>query len=100
MLIIVINFLCVIVEIWIVEELSNVLQMLVIVLRRKIAYWQIQGLLREEVIDKFVLVEEYKGRAMYDIIVIDDDEVEFVMVFVQIQREEELQVYVKNRNFG
>ena len=61
-------------------------------LRRKIAYWQTQGLLREEAIDKFVLVEEHKGRAPHDIIVTDDDEAESAMASAQTQREEELQV--------
>lgn len=77
------------------EELSNVLQMPATALRRKIAYWQTQGLLREEATDKFVLVEEHKGRAMHDIIVTDDDEAESAMASAQTQREEELQVHVK-----
>lgn len=93
--IIAINILCVIAETWTVEELSNVLQMPATALRRKIAYWQTQGLLREEATDKFVLVEEHKGRAMHDIIVTDDDEAESAMASAQTQREEELQVHVK-----
>lgn len=80
-------------ETWTVEELSNVLQMPATALRRKIAYWQTQGLLREEATDKFVLVEEHKGRAMHDIIVTDDDEAESAMASAQTQREEELQVF-------
>ncbi|XP_061183897.1 anaphase-promoting complex subunit 2-like [Saccostrea echinata] len=79
-------------ETWTVEELSNVLQMPATALRRKIAYWQTQGLLREEVTDKFVLVEEHKGRA-HDVIVTDDDEAESAMASAQTQREEELQVF-------
>lgn len=81
-----------ILETWTVEELSNVLQMPATALRRKIAYWQTQGLLREEATDKFVLVEEHKGRAPHDIIVTDDDEAESAMASAQTQREEELQV--------
>lgn len=98
--IIAINFLCVIAETWTVEELSNVLQMPATALRRKIAYWQTQGLLREEATDKFVLVEEHKGRAMHDIIVTDDDEAESAMASAQTQREEELQVHVKKFFWG
>lgn len=98
--IIAINFLCVIAETWTVEELSNVLQMPATALRRKIAYWQTQGLLREEATDKFVLVEEHKGRAMHDIIVTDDDEAESAMASAQTQREEELQVHVKKILLG
>jgi anaphase-promoting complex subunit 2 len=80
-----------VVETWSVEELSNVLQMPATALRRKIAYWQTQGILREEATDKFVLVEEHKGRS-HDIIVADDDEAESAMASSQAQREEELQV--------
>lgn len=98
--IIAINILCVIAETWTVEELSNVLQMPATALRRKIAYWQTQGLLREEATDKFVLVEEHKGRAMHDIIVTDDDEAESAMASAQTQREEELQVHVKKILLG
>lgn len=88
-----IDILCVVAETWTVEELSNVLQMPATALRRKIAYWQTQGLLREEATDKFVLVEEHKGRALHDIIVTDDDEAESAMASAQTQREEELQVH-------
>lgn len=90
-----IDILCVVAETWTVEELSNVLQMPATALRRKIAYWQTQGLLREEATDKFVLVEEHKGRALHDIIVTDDDEAESAMASAQTQREEELQVHLK-----
>lgn len=60
-------------------------------LRRKIAYWQTQGLLKEETTDTFLLVEEHKGRT-HDVIVTDDDETESAMASAQSQREEELQV--------
>lgn len=60
-------------------------------LRRKIAYWQTQGLLKEETTDMFLLVEEHKGRT-HDVIVTDDDETESAMASAQSQREEELQV--------
>ena len=60
-------------------------------LRRKIAYWQTQGLLKEETTDTFLLVEEHKGRT-HDLILTDDDEAESAMASAQSQREEELQV--------
>jgi anaphase-promoting complex subunit 2 len=78
-------------EKWTVEDLSNELQMPATALRRKIAYWQTQGLLKEETTDTFLLVEEHKGRT-HDVIVPDDDEAESAMASAQSQREEELQV--------
>ena len=78
-------------EKWTVEDLSNELQMPATALRRKIAYWQTQGLLKEETTDTFLLVEEHKGRT-HDVIVPDDDETESAMASAQSQREEELQV--------
>ncbi|CAG2204932.1 APC2 [Mytilus edulis] len=79
-------------EKWTVEDLSNELQMPATALRRKIAYWQTQGLLKEETTDTFLLVEEHKGRT-HDVIVTDDDETESAMASAQSQREEELQVF-------
>ena len=61
-------------------------------LRRKIAYWQTQGLLKEESTDTFLLVEEHKGRTHDMLITDDDDEAESAMASAQSQREEELQV--------
>ena len=60
-------------------------------LRRKIAYWQTQGLLKEESTDTFLLVEDHKGRSN-DTIITDDDESESAMASAHAQREEELQV--------
>ncbi|KAL5012414.1 hypothetical protein ScPMuIL_010965 [Solemya velum] len=77
---------------WTVEELSNDLQMPATALRRKVAFWQSQGLLKEETTDTFLLVEEHKGRTQ-DIMVTDEDETESAMASASAQREEELQVY-------
>ncbi|XP_067662241.1 anaphase-promoting complex subunit 2-like [Haliotis asinina] len=77
---------------WTVDELSSVLQMPASALRRKITYWQSQGLLKEEVPDTFVLVEEHKG-GTHDMMGADDDEAESAMASAQEQREEELQVF-------
>ena len=62
-------------------------------LRRKIAYWQTQGLLKEETTDTFVLVEEHKGRTQ-DSVIVEDEETESAMASAHVQREEELQVNI------
>lgn len=65
--------------------------------RRKITYWQSQGLLHEIAPDSFELVEEsgprVKGHIPSDI-VCDDEETESAMASAQEQREEELQVTI------
>ncbi|CAH1786015.1 unnamed protein product, partial [Owenia fusiformis] len=76
---------------WSVEELSGVMHMASSTLRRKITFWQSQGLLKEETTDTFVLVEEHKGKTHE--VVIEDEEVESAMASSEAQREEELQVY-------
>ena len=65
-------------------------------LRRKIAFWQSQGILKEESTDTFVLVEEQKGPSVaHDVVMMDsDDEAESAMASAKDQREEELQVRV------
>ena len=62
-------------------------------LRRKIAFWQSHGLLREEATDTFQLVEDHKGRS-HDAVsmVMEEEEAESAMASAQDQREEELQV--------
>lgn len=77
------------------EELSSVLQMPATALSRKLSYWQSQGLLREEMPDTFVLIEEHKGRTQ-ETIVTDEDETESAMASSHVQREEELQVGCSN----
>ncbi|XP_013419521.1 anaphase-promoting complex subunit 2-like [Lingula anatina] len=79
-------------EKWTVDELSTVLKMPSAALRRKITFWQTKGLLKEEVTDTFVLVEEHKARHN-DIMVVDEDEAESAMASSHDQREEEMQVY-------
>ena len=76
---------------WSVEELSAVMHMPSSALRRKITFWQSQGLLKEESTDHFLLVEEQKGRSQ-DIVIMDEDEAESAMASSHDQREEELQV--------
>ena len=64
-------------------------------LRRKITFWQSQGILREEPTDTFILIEEQKGKHA-DIVVMEDEGMESAMASSQDQREEELQVRAKN----
>ncbi|XP_022094921.1 anaphase-promoting complex subunit 2-like [Acanthaster planci] len=81
---------------WTVDELSAVMQVSVTALRRKMAFWQSQGVLREESTDTFVLIEEQRaGRAMqHEMILLDsDEETESAMASAQDQQEEELQVF-------
>ena len=65
-------------------------------LRREIAFWQSQGILKEISTDKFLLVEESNGKSKnlsQTEITCEEDEVESVMASAQDQREEELQVF-------
>jgi anaphase-promoting complex subunit 2 len=80
------------IERWTVEDLSSALQVPATALRRKIAYWQSQGLLKEEQTDTFLLVEEHKGRS-HDIMINEDEEAESAMASAHAQKEEELQVW-------
>ena len=61
------------------------------VLRRKISFWQSQGLLKETTPDVYQLVEERRGRPN-DLIMVEDEEVESAMASAQQQKEEEMQV--------
>uniref|UniRef100_A0A0P4W136 Anaphase-promoting complex subunit 2 n=2 Tax=Scylla olivacea TaxID=85551 RepID=A0A0P4W136_SCYOL len=90
---------------WTIDELSSVTQVPKTVLRRKITFWQTQGVLQEVESDVFVLVEgegdgdeglaAAAGAASPDIAppAIEEDEAESVMASAQDQREEELQVF-------
>ncbi|XP_059146354.1 anaphase-promoting complex subunit 2-like isoform X2 [Physella acuta] len=77
---------------WSVDELSSELEMTASVLRRKIAFWQGQGLLREISPDMYQLVEERRGRP-HDLVMIDEEEIESAMASAQQQKEEEMQVF-------
>ena len=76
---------------WTVDELSAVMQMPSQALQRKMAFWQSQGLLREEATDTFVLVEDHKGFSQ-EVMSIEEDEAESVLSSAQDQKEEELQI--------
>lgn len=86
-------------EQWSIDELSRVMKVPATLLRKKIVFWQSQGILKETSNNVFLLVEESssKGKpsASTDI-VCEDDETESVMASYQDQREEELQVCLVN----
>ncbi len=77
------------------EDLSAVMQVPVTALRRKMAFWQSQGVLREESSDTFVLIEEQRGGrgTQHDNYMLDsDEETESALASAQDQQEEELRV--------
>lgn len=81
---------------WTIDELSHVMHVPSTVLRRKIAFWQSQGLLREVCTDSFLLVEETAARSKCPVpteMVCEDEESESAMASAHDQREEELQVF-------
>ncbi|XP_024081276.1 anaphase-promoting complex subunit 2 isoform X2 [Cimex lectularius] len=82
---------------WTIDELSSTLLVPQTVLRRRIAFWQSQGLLRETSTDTFLLVEEPIGRSLKapaaSEMICEDDETESIMASAQDQREEELHAF-------
>ncbi|XP_063235866.1 anaphase-promoting complex subunit 2 [Bacillus rossius redtenbacheri] len=81
---------------WTIEELSQVMHVPSTMLRRKIAFWQSQGLLREVCTDSFLLVEDNPTRSRCLVpsdVACEDDEAESAMASAHDQREEELQVF-------
>lgn len=73
------------------EDLGRTLEMTPSVVRRKLAFWQGQGLVKEELPDVFVLVEE-RHTGPHDVIATDEDEMESAMASAAQQREQEMQV--------
>lgn len=83
---------------WTIEELSQVMQISGSLLRRKISFWQSQGILREQSPDVFVLMEEGTARAgsagrTVDHVACEDEEMESALASAHEQREGELQVF-------
>ncbi|XP_011153030.1 anaphase-promoting complex subunit 2 [Harpegnathos saltator] len=78
---------------WALEDLAEVMHAPPTVLRRKIAFWVSQGLLKETTNDVYVLQEEstYMSRLSADIV--EEEESESAMASASDQREEELQVF-------
>ncbi|KAG8225667.1 hypothetical protein J437_LFUL006691 [Ladona fulva] len=85
---------------WTIEELNQVMHVPSTMLRRKIAFWQSQGVLKEVSTDTFVVVEECPNRSKTNTslvisseMVCEDEEAESAMASAHDQREEELQVF-------
>nr|XP_018898040.1 PREDICTED: anaphase-promoting complex subunit 2 [Bemisia tabaci] len=82
---------------WTIDELSQVMHVPPTVLRRRIAFWQSQGLIWEASTDKFILVEDsVSGKWKSDVrseMVCEEEETESAMASAHDQREEELQVF-------
>lgn len=79
---------------WQLDKLSTVINMPPSVLRRRIGFWQLQGLVRETTENLFVLCDENQDGEMETHananVVLDEEE---TMVSANDQREEELQVF-------
>ena len=83
---------------WTVEELSGATHMPAHALRRKIAFWQSHGLLKEESVDVFLLMEDQSRHGgHHEPLLLDDDEAESAMASSKDQKEEELQVRTRKR---
>jgi anaphase-promoting complex subunit 2 len=78
---------------WTLDKLSAVIQMPQSVLKRRIGFWQIQGLIRETKENNFVLCEEGSADSTDTHTHVVIEESEEVMVSSNDQREEELQVF-------
>lgn len=82
---------------WTVDELSQIMVVPATVLRRKIAFWQTQGLLKEVSTDCFLLVEESGSRSkcisISDMVCEDEEAERSFMASAHDQREEELHVF-------
>ncbi|XP_064471634.1 anaphase-promoting complex subunit 2-like [Ornithodoros turicata] len=79
---------------WTLDELSSVTHVTNTVLRRKLALWQSQGLIREEEVGLFVLVEDGQPAAPnVEVEEEDDEEAQSVTASTQDQKESDLQMY-------
>lgn len=77
---------------WSLKKLSKKMLVPVTALRRKMSYWQSQGLIAESENDVFVLEEDNVEGANVEADV-EDDETESVMTSTKDQRNEELQTF-------
>ncbi|KAK3727174.1 hypothetical protein QZH41_015192, partial [Actinostola sp. cb2023] len=77
---------------WHVDELSSVMQITPGTLRKRLAFWVNQGVLKEDGHDAYVVVEKQKGNKLLSDMVMDA-EPESVTASAEHQREEELQVF-------
>ncbi|XP_063792234.1 anaphase-promoting complex subunit 2 [Pseudophryne corroboree] len=79
---------------WTLEELSEVLKVPVASLRRKMTLWIQQGVLREDPLGTFTVIEEEQKDQAEKVVLIDsDEEGDSVMASQADQKEEELQLF-------
>ncbi|XP_044295686.1 anaphase-promoting complex subunit 2 [Varanus komodoensis] len=79
---------------WTLEELSEALKVPVASLRRRMALWLQQGVLREEPPGTFTVIEEeQKDRAEKVVLIDSDEEGDSAMASQADQKEEELQLF-------
>eukprot|EP00062_Callorhinchus_milii_P014829 gi/632964421/ref/XP_007898391.1/ PREDICTED: anaphase-promoting complex subunit 2 [Callorhinchus milii] len=79
---------------WTLDDLSDVLKVPVIALRRKIALWQQQGVLKEDPTDTFTVIEQEQRDRQEKMVLIDsDEEGDSAMASQADQKEEELQLF-------
>ncbi|XP_060697247.1 anaphase-promoting complex subunit 2 isoform X1 [Hemiscyllium ocellatum] len=79
---------------WTLDELSDALKVPVVALRRKIALWQQQGVLKEDPTDTFTVIEEEQKDQQEKMVLIDsDEEGDSAMASQADQKEEELQLF-------
>ncbi|GAB5580279.1 anaphase-promoting complex subunit 2 [Prionailurus iriomotensis] len=79
---------------WTLEELSKVVKMPVALLRRRMAVWLQQGVLREEPAGTFSVVEEERPQDRDSMVLLDsDDESDSGMASQADQKEEELLLF-------
>ncbi|XP_028664582.2 anaphase-promoting complex subunit 2 [Erpetoichthys calabaricus] len=80
---------------WTLEELSDALKVPSTMLRRKMAFWQQQGVLREESPGVYVVIEEMQcEKTEKNVVLLDsDEEGESNMATQSEQREEKLQLF-------
>lgn len=86
---------------WTAEELSLSLKIPISTLRRRVTFWQTQGLIKEVAYDKYALIEEGMTEVEHSdaIITGEDEEAESVTKSTKNQRAEELEVfwtYIRN----
>ncbi|XP_076453676.1 anaphase-promoting complex subunit 2-like [Babylonia areolata] len=88
---------------WTVEDLGQALEMAPSAVRRKLAFWQGQGVVREEGADVFLLVEDRRGGpggggphpegTVITAHTEDEEELESAMASAAQQREQEMQMF-------
>lgn len=83
---------------WNLDDLSQIMKIPQSILRKRIFYWQTQGLIKETKEDNFVLNDESMDSGIEQMVIqgqdmCEDDESESAMTSASDQREEELQVF-------